>query len=39
MAHLLSVNESHGKLSMAMDDIEVIHGVAGIMPPHTWVKG
>lgn len=39
MAHLLSVNESHGKLSMAMEEIEFIHGVAGIMPPHTWVKG
>lgn len=37
--HLLSVNEAHGKLLIPLAEIEAMHGVAGIMPAHTWEKG
>jgi hypothetical protein len=28
--HLLSVNEAHGKLALALDQVEAMHYVAGI---------
>ena len=39
VVHLLSVNEAHGKLTIALADVDLIHQVAGIMPAHTWEKG
>lgn len=37
VAHLGSINESHGKVTIAMEDIEVIHYVAATARKSKWV--